>query len=192
MKSPKKPLIVILGGAKISDKIGMVKNFLNRADYFLVGGGMANTFLAAQGLPVGDSLYDADPRGQIRGLTRTKEFKQKVILPIDIMVYKRQILDIGPKTIERYSKIIENAETIIWNGPMGYIEDKKFRKGSEAIAKAIIKSKAFSVIGGGETASIFQNSKLKTQNSKLFLSTGGGAMLEYLAGKKLPGIEALN
>ncbi|MEK9168343.1 MAG: phosphoglycerate kinase [Patescibacteria group bacterium] len=188
MKSPKKPLIVILGGAKISDKIGMVKNFLNRADYFLVGGGMANTFLAAQGLPVGDSLYDknADLRGLIRGLTR------KIVLPVDVVIYKRQILDIGPKTIEKYLKIIENAETIIWNGPMGYIEDKKFRKGSEAIAKAIIKSKAFSVIGGGETASIFQNSKLKTQNSKLFLSTGGGAMLEYLAGKKLPGIEALN
>ena len=188
MKSPKKPLIVILGGAKISDKIGMVKNFLNRADYFLVGGGMANTFLAAQGLPVGDSLYDknADLRGLIRGLTR------KIVLPVDVVIYKRQILDIGPKTIEKYSKIIENAGTIIWNGPMGYIEDKKFRKGSEAIAKAIIKSKAFSVIGGGETASIFQNSKLKTQNSKLFLSTGGGAMLEYLAGKKLPGIEALN
>ena len=144
-------------------------------------------------MPVGDSLYDADPRGQIRGLTRTKEFKQKVILPIDIMVYKRQILDIGPKTIERYSKIIENAGTIIWNGPMGYIEDKKFRKGSKAIAKAIIKSKAFSVIGGGETISLF---KLQTTNHKpqnnIFISTGGGAMLEYLAGKKLPGIEALN
>lgn len=192
MKNSKKPLVVILGGAKISDKIGLIKNFLKKADYFLIGGGMANTFLAAQGLPVGDSLYSADMRGQIRGLTRTKEFKQKVILPIDTVIYKRKILDIGPKTIEKYSEIIENAGTIIWNGPMGYIEDKKFRKGSEAIAKAIIKNKSFSVIGGGETISLFAlYPKPYTLNPHLFLSTGGGAMLEYLAGKKLPGLKAL-
>ncbi|MDP3015018.1 MAG: phosphoglycerate kinase [bacterium] len=217
MKNPQKPLVMILGGAKISDKIGVIKNFLkkvkcqkSKVNCILLGGGMANTFLAAQGLPVGDSLYDADLRGQIRGLTRIKEFRQKVILPIDALVYKRQILDIGPKTIEKYSKIIENAGTIIWNGPMGHIEDKKFRKGSEAIAKSIIKSKSFSVIGGGETTAAFQaatrnyaekhaelrgkslrQSASSLRKSALFLSTGGGAMLEYLAGKKLPGLMAL-
>ena len=196
MKSPKKPLIVILGGAKVSDKIGMIKNFLNRADYFLVGGGMANTFLAAQGLPVGDSLYEEKMIPSARKFLKSK----KIILPIDTAVYKREILDIGPKTIEKYSKIIENAGTIIWNGPMGYIEDKKFRKGSEAIAKAIIKNKAFSIIGGGETTAAFQaatqinadiNADKRRKNQRLFLSTGGGAMLEYLAGKKLPGLKVL-
>ncbi len=187
IKNFKKPLVVILAGAKISDKIGLIKNFLSRADYFLIGGGMANTFAAAQGLPVGDSLYENKMFFLARQFLKSK----KIILPIDTIVYKRQILDIGSRTIEQYSKIIKNAKTIIWNGPMGYIEDKRFRKGSEAIAGAILKSKAFSVIGGGETTSLL---KPKTYNLKpnLFMSTGGGAMLEYLAGKKLPGLEALN
>ena len=185
MKNPRKPLVIILGGAKVSDKISLIRG---KADYFLIGGAMANTFIAAQGIPVGDSLYDrnADLRGLIRGLT------QKIFLPVDVVVYKRKILDIGPKTVDKYSKIIKQAKTIIWNGPMGYIEDERFANGSKAIAKAIIKSKAHSVIGGGETIASL---KIKNQKSKIknnvFLSTGGGAMLEYLAGKKLPGIEAL-
>lgn len=188
IKNFKRPLVIILGGAKISDKIGLIKNFLSRADYFLIGGGMANTFVAAQGLPVGDSLYEEKMIFLARQLLKSK----KIILPIDKTVYKRQILDIGSQTIEQYSKIIKNAKTIIWNGPMGYIEDRRFRKGSEAIANAILKSKAFSVIGGGETISLFAlYPKPYTLNPHLFLSTGGGAMLEYLAGKKLPGIEAL-
>ena len=193
MKNPKKPLIVILGGAKISDKIGLIKNFSasrrtasrRKADYFLIGGGIAHNFLLAQGLPIGDSIFEE----------KTVNFAKKilknnlVILPVDYAVKNNKILDIGPNTIKLYSDIIKKAETIIWNGPMGYFEDKRFAKGSEAIAKAIINNKkAFSVIGGGETAAIFQTANPK---SNIFLSTGGGAMLEYLAGKKLPGIEAL-
>lgn len=188
VKNPKKPLVIILGGAKISDKIGVIKNFFKIADYFLIGGGMANTFLAAQGLPVGDSLFEKKAMPVARKFLKFKS----IILPVDTAVYKKQILDIGPETIEKYSKIIKNARTIIWNGPMGYIEDKKFRKGSEAIAKAIINNKkAFSIIGGGETTSIVSGIKCQVSGN-IFISTGGGAMLEYLAGKKLPGIEALN
>jgi len=187
MKSPKKPLIIIIGGAKISDKIGVIKNFLKKANCILTGGGVANTFFAAQKLPVGQSLYEETMIPLARQLLKSK----KIILPIDSVVGmgKGAILDIGPKTIKKYTNIIKSAATIVWNGPMGYIENKKFRKGTSETAKAIIKSRAFAVIGGGETTSIM--SKVKGQKSKVFISTGGGAMLEYLAGKKLPGIEAL-
>ena len=207
MKKPKKPLVIILGGAKIADKIGLIENFKNKADCFLIGGAIANTFLAAQGFPVNNSLYDKKATLAARKLLKTG----KIILPLDTAVFKRQILDIGVKTIEKYSKIIKNAKTIIWNGPMGYIEDKRFRKGSLAILEAILKSRAFSAIGGGETVAVFQTAtrgtmRIYTQNyaekfnvsqrqvrasPRIFISTGGGAMLEFLAGKKMPGIEAL-
>jgi len=207
MKKPKKPLVIILGGAKISDKICLIENFKNKADCFLIGGAIANTFLAAQGFPVNNSLYDKKATLAARKLLKTG----KIILPLDTAVFKRQILDIGVKTIEKYSKIIKNAKTIIWNGPMGYIEDKRFRKGSLAILEAILKSRAFSAIGGGETVAVFQTAtrgtmRIYTQNyaekfnvsqrqvrasPRIFISTGGGAMLEFLAGKKMPGIEAL-
>lgn len=188
MKNPKKPLIVILGGAKVSDKIKMIKNFFKKADYFLIGGGIANTFIAAQGLPIGNSLCDKNVN--LRGLMC--KFSRKIILPIDTIVYKRKILDIGPRTIKKYSKIIQGAKTIIWNGPMGYIEDEKFRKGNEGIIKAIIKSRAFAIIGGGESAPAFLKAKNRKLKVNVFFSTAGGAMLEYLAGNKLPGIMALN
>ncbi len=187
-KKSKHPFIIILGGAKISDKIVLIKNFLKKADYFLIGGGIANTFVAAQGLPVGDSLYEQNMIPEAQKLLRSL----KIILPQDFVVKNRKMLDIGPKTARNYGAIIKKAKTIIWNGPMGYIEDKRFRKGSETIIKAIFQSRAFSVIGGGETISLIQ---LKTKNLKLktniFISTGGGAMLEYLAGVKLPAITAL-
>ena len=185
-KNPRKPLVIILGGAKVSDKIKVIKNFASKADYFLVGGGIANTLLKLNGLPIGDSLYDKNTDfGKL-----TLELKSKIILPEDAIIYKRQILDIGPKTAGKYAEIIKKAKTIIWNGPMGMIEDKRFSKGSEAVAKAIFKSGAFAVIGGGETMAL-----LKTKNYKLkiniFVSTGGGAMLRYLAAEKLPGLKAL-
>jgi 3-phosphoglycerate kinase len=185
VKNPEKPLIIIIGGAKISDKIGVIKNFSKKVNCFLTGGGVANTFLAARGLFIGKSLYDKDANAH----ELLNRYSRKLILPIDFVIEKDKILDIGPKTIKKYTEIIKSAKTIIWNGPMGYIEDKKFRKGTEEIIKAIMKSRAFAVIGGGETTSIM--SKVKGQKSKVFISTGGGAMLEYLAGKKLPGIEAL-
>jgi len=185
MKNPEKPLIIMIGGAKISDKIGVIENFSKKVNCFLTGGGVANTFLAARGLFIGKSLYDKD----VNAHELLNRYSRKLILPIDFVIEKGKILDIGPKTIKKYTEIIKSAKTIIWNGPMGYIEDKKFREGTEEIIKAIMKSRAFAVVGGGETTSIM--SKVKGQKSKVFISTGGGAMLEYLAGKKLPGIEAL-
>jgi len=193
MKNPKKLLVIILGGAKVSDKIGVIKNFLkevkgqkSKINCFLTGGGVANTFFAAQGLPVGKSLYEKEMIPAARQLLKSR----KIILPIDSAIQGKKILDIGPKTIKRYVEIIKKARTIVWNGPMGYIESPKFARGSKAISQAILKSQAFSVIGGGETTSLL---KSKTYNLKpnIFVSTGGGAMLEYLAGKKLPGLEAL-
>ncbi len=190
MKNPKRPFVVILGGAKISDKIGLIKKFSageRRADYFLIGGGIANNFLLAQSLPIGDSIFEESTVNFAKKMLKNK----KVILPVDYAIENRKILDIGPNTIKMYSDIIKKAKTIIWNGPMGYFENPKFAKGSGEIAKAIISNKkAFSAIGGGETASIIHNSKFIIHNN-IFVSTGGGAMLEYLAGKKLSGIEAL-
>ncbi|MBI5306691.1 phosphoglycerate kinase [Candidatus Wolfebacteria bacterium] len=188
LKAAKKPFVIILGGAKISDKIGLIENFQKKADYFLIGGGIAHNFLLAQGLPIGDSIFEEKTIGFAKKMLKNK----KIILPVDYAIKNRKILDIGPNTMKLYSDIIRKAKTIIWNGPMGYFEDKRFAKGSEAIIKAILKNKAFSVVGGGETATLF-SLKPKTYNLKpnIFVSTGGGAMLEYLAGKKLPGIKAL-
>lgn len=185
-KAPKKPFIVVLGGVKVADKIGLIENFWNKADKFLIGGGIANTFLAAAGEKVGKSVYEKEKIVFARKLLKSP----KIILPVDSIVENSSILDIGVKTRKNYAEEIKKAKTIIWNGPMGYIEDKKFRKGSEAVLRAIMKSKAFSIIGGGETTLIL-NSKSLILNSKMFVSTGGGAMLEFLTGKKLPGIEAL-
>ena len=195
MQKPKRPLVIILGGAKISDKIGVIKNFLknvnghkSRVNCILTGGGVANTFFAAQRLPIGKSLYEKQMIPTAKLLLRSR----KIILPIDSAIQGKKILDIGPKTIKRYVEIIKKARTIVWNGPMGYIESPKFARGSKAISQAILKSQAFSVIGGGETISILPAACFKPHASRLFVSTAGGAMLEYLAGKKLPGIEALN
>ncbi len=188
VKNPSRPLVVIIGGVKISDKIGLIKNFLKKTDYFLIGGGMSNTMFAAQGLPVGNSLYEPKMVSFTKQLLESDS--DKIILPIDVAIAQRKILDIGPQTIKKYSGIIKKAKTIIWNGPVGNIEDPKFLNGSKEIAKAIIKSRAFSVIGGGETISLLKP-KIQKLKPNLFVSTGGGAMLEYLAGKKLPGIAAL-
>ena len=180
----KHPLVVILGGAKMTDKMGLIKRFIGKADYFLAGGGVANTFFAADGLPIGDSIYEAHMIPVAKKIIKTN----KVIVPMDVVISERKIVDNGAGTTDEWVEIIKNAKTIIWNGPVGVIENKKFAKGSIAIAQAIAKSKAFSVVGGGETALAFAGIPLKKNT---FLSTGGGAMLEYLSGIKLPGIEAL-
>lgn len=187
MASSEKPFIVILGGVKVADKIGLVENFWNKADKFLIGGAIANTFLAARGGQVGNSVYEKEKIVFCKKLLKSP----KIILPVDSIVKNGSILDIGVKTQKNYAEIIKKAKTVIWNGPMGYIEDKKFKKGSETILKAISESKAFSVIGGGETTALILNPQSSILNSHAFISTGGGAMLEFLAGKKLPGIEAL-
>lgn len=189
MKRSLKPLVVILGGAKVSDKIGLINNFLAKADYFLIGGAMANTFFVKQGLPIGDSVYEEDvDLGNLM-----PRLDKQIILPKDAVIYQRRILDIGPETIKYFQNIIKRARTIIWNGPMGLIEKERFAGGTTMVGLAVFKNRqARIVIGGGETIASLPF-KPKNQNPRpgIFISTGGGAMLEYLAGKKLPGIEAL-
>jgi phosphoglycerate kinase len=190
MKAPKKPVVLIIGGAKISDKLGVIKNFWNKADAVLLGGGPANTALEIFGFPMGKSITDAGAKLEFKDLA----FSPKIYVPQDLEVSTDRILDIGSKTTKEYVGIISKAGTIIWNGPMGWFENKKFRKGTEIIWKAVLKNKkAKIVIGGGETVISF--SMLGFKHSKLgknvFLSTGGGAMLQFLSGKELPGLEAL-
>ncbi len=212
LKNFKPPLVFILGGAKTFDKLGILKFFKNKADKFLLGGGPATTFFAAEGLPVGDSVVD---KSQISKIKSQKYLGlKKIILPVDTIIEKKKILDIGPKTAKIYSDIIKHSKTIVWSGPMGFFENKRFAGGTKAIWEAIFyaceNNNAKAVVGGGETvASLeatrgttrkergmtrknFRGSQRKVSVSpRLFLSTGGGAMLDYLAGEKLPGIEAL-
>ncbi len=183
IKNPKKPLILIIGGVKIADKISVIKNLLPKAKYILLGGGVANTFLKAEGFDINKSVYDKEFVGLAKRLIRNK----KIILPIDCKVSKGQILDIGPRTINYYRKLINQANTVVWNGPMGLFEKSGFAEGSHAIAKTVAESKAFTVVGGGQTGEII--TKLKLEEKIGFVSTGGGAMLKYLAGKKLPALK---
>ncbi|MDO8556874.1 MAG: phosphoglycerate kinase [Candidatus Jorgensenbacteria bacterium] len=189
MKRRVKPFVVIIGGAKISDKLGVIKNFWGRTDKFLLGGGPANTMLAAEGVPMGDSLVDYNSLDEVKKYA----FSPDVILPTDVEMKGTKVLDIGPETTKEYVKIIRGAKTIIWSGPMGMFEKKGFEEGTQAVWKAVLANKkAHTVVGGGDTLASL---KLLTTHyelpTNLFLSTGGGAMLEFLSGKKLPGVEAL-
>lgn len=190
LKYTTRPFTVIIGGAKISDKIGVIENFWRKADYFLFGGGPANTFFAAKGLPVGDSLADKNAKFLISNYLNS----EKIILPVDVKIHNRQILDIGESTIRSNSAIIRKSRTIIWNGPMGLFEKKGFEKGTVGIWKAILANrKARIVVGGGETVASLRllGTRRLGVRENIFISTGGGAMLEYLSGKKLPGLEVL-
>lgn len=169
IKIPKKPLVIILGGSKIDKKIDIIKNLNKKTFKFLLG----------------SSIFNKLTNLKIKELQKNK----KIILPIDFVKKNEKYFDIGPKTIKYYEKIIKEANTIIWNGPIGMIEKKEYSNGSKQIALAISKSKAFKVIGGGETVNFILDKKIQKKIS--FLSTGGGAMLDFLAGKKLPGITAL-
>jgi phosphoglycerate kinase len=182
---PKKPLTLLIGGAKMKDKIGVVKRMLPKADCILLGGGAANVFIKASGVDIKSSLYEADMFKIAAGLLKNK----KIILPADYRWAGNKIMDIGPKTIRAYTAIIKKSGTVIWGGPMGYFEKKSFAAGSYKIARAIAASKCFSVVGGGETGEIVSNLKLQKKIS--FLSLGGGAMLSYLAHEEMPGLEAL-
>lgn len=204
--SPEKPFIAILGGAKVSDKIGVIRNLLTKADVILIGGGMANTFFKAEGYPVGDSLVEED------ALETAREFlkigKTQIRLPVDVVIADKfaedadkkmipsgpipsgwRILDIGSNTISAYSKVINTAKTIVWNGPMGVFEFPEFAKGTFGIAQAVANSKATSIIGGGESVAAIQQSGLAAKISHI--STGGGASLEMLEGLSLPGVDIL-
>ncbi|MGC9968821.1 MAG: phosphoglycerate kinase [Minisyncoccia bacterium] len=188
MQHPKHPLVVVLGGAKAGDKLGVIKYFKKKTDWFLLGGGPANTILFLKGADVKKSVRDRDPR-DLKALKSVAGYKN-LVLPDDIVWCDSMIWDIGPKAIRVFKKKIGEARTILWSGPLGLIEKKKYARGSIAVARAVTRNRrAFSVAGGGETVMFLKKYKLDKKFS--FISTGGGAMVDFLAGKKLPGIAAL-
>ncbi len=187
MRHPARPYIAIVGGAKISDKLPAIKRLVRQADRVLVGGGVANTFLAASGHEVGSSLIDEDSLDAARALLRTNA--SRIILPVDHLKKGTAILDIGPKTIELFRSHLRKAETVFWSGPLGKAEEPHFRIGSERVAEAIIMCGATSIVGGGDTVALLENLD-KTRNFS-FVSSGGGATLELLGGASLPGLRAL-
>ena len=185
---PKQPLVFILGGAKAGDKLGVITYFKKKADWFLLGGGPANTMLALRGMDVKKSIRDTDPKS----LAALEQFALfgKIVLPQDFVWHKSAIVDFGPKTVRAFSQKVAAARMIAWSGPLGMIEVARYAKGTLALARAIAKNRrAFSVAGGGETVMFLKKHKLDKKFS--FISTGGGAMVDFLAGKKLPGIVAL-
>lgn len=209
IENPKRPFAAIIGGAKISDKIQVIANLMEKADTILIGGGMANTFVAAQGYDMGQSLQDKDRFELARSLMKkAKELGCTMMLPVDFVAgdsfsEKAHIkvlepkdfkdpwmaLDIGPKTIKLYVSVLQKMKTIVWNGPMGVFEMKPFSKGTFAIAKAMAKLDAITVIGGGESASVVDELGIADKFSHV--STGGGASLEMLEGMVLPGVAVL-
>jgi phosphoglycerate kinase len=208
--APARPFVAILGGAKVSDKIGVVKNLMGKVDTILIGGGMAYTFLRSRGYEVGRSLVEDDKVPLAKGILKeTQERKLDLRLPVDHVVAKEftpeaehkvvgtkeipagwAAMDIGPQTIEAFAAVIQGAKTIVWNGPMGVFEIKTFAKGTEGVAKAVAASKALSIVGGGD--SIAALNALGLADKITHISTGGGATLELLEGKTLPGIAALD
>ena len=206
--NPQEPYVAILGGAKVSDKIGVIQNLLDRVTTLLIGGGMAYTFLKAEGFQVGKSLVEEDQIEFSRDLLKKAKGKVKLLLPSDHIAAermdlqaKRQIvenerippdwvcLDIGPETVKAFSEEIRSAKTIFWNGPMGVFEMEPFSLGTFSIAKAVAKSSAFSIVGGGDSVAAVNQAGVAEKIGHI--STGGGASLEFLEGKALPGIEAL-
>lgn len=208
--NPNRPFVAILGGAKVKDKIKVIDNLLNKVDVLIIGGGMAYTFLKAMGKTIGSSKLDKDGFDTAKAaLDKAENKKIPILLPIDNVVADKfdananvklvgqdipdgwMGLDIGPKTIELFENKLKSAKTVIWNGPLGVFEMDKFAKGTEDVAKFIAALKGVtSVIGGGDTAAAM--AKFKVDNKMSHISTGGGASLEYLEGRGLPGIDALN
>ena len=203
-----KPYVAIVGGAKVSDKIELIENFLNLATHILIGGAMAYTFFRAKGVGTGKSLVEADKidlaadllsRAASKGVALELPVDHVVaagldatesqVVPVDRTPEDRMGLDIGPETVKRYSAIVTNARTIVWNGPMGVFENPKFAQGTFGIARAVAESKAFSIVGGGDSAAAVSQSGMESRITHI--STGGGASLEYLSGQVLPGVEAL-
>jgi phosphoglycerate kinase len=206
LESPEHPFVAILGGAKISDKIGVVDNLLGKVDLLLIGGGMANTFLKAQGYQVGQSLVEEESLPLARELLG--KAGRRLILPVDVVVADRfdaeaqsktvsveevpeewRILDIGPATVERFAQELYTAKTVVWNGTMGVAEFPRFAAGTQAIIEMLAESQATTIVGGGDTAAAVQQSGMAEKMTHV--STGGGASLELLEGKVLPGVAAL-
>jgi phosphoglycerate kinase len=208
----KKPIACIIGGSKISTKIGIIKNLIPKFDNIIIVGGMANNILHYQGSPIGKSIKEDNCKSIIADIFKTaKNYSCSIIYPEDVLVGKSiedkaqikeldeinnddLILDIGPKTIKKIRDIIESSETVLWNGPAGYFENPFFANGSYEIAKKIIqkskKNLIYSIAGGGDTIAVLN--QINAINNFNFVSTAGGAFLEYLEGKELPGIRALN
>ncbi len=212
LHSNEKPLTAIMGGAKVSDKILLIENLLNRVDNLIIGGGMTYTFIKAQGGKIGKSLCEEDKLGlALEILKKAKEKGVNVYLPVDAInadafdananTQQSKIdetpdgwmgLDVSSETIKKFSEVIENSKTILWNGPMGVFEMEKFSNGTKAIAQSVAKATekgAFSLVGGGD--SVAAVNKLNLANKISYVSTGGGAMLEYMEGKELPGVKAI-
>lgn len=204
---PVRPFVAILGGAKISDKIGVIENLLKTADKILIGGGMANTFLKAQGYEMADSLVEAEVLDTAKDLLSRAE--GKIILPVDMVLANAfdadaemrmaalgdvpagwRMLDVGPLTVEQFSDVIMSAGTVVWNGPMGVFEFPRFAEGTFGVARAVANSDAISIIGGGDSVSAINQSGLSDKITHI--STGGGASLEMLEGLELPGLAVLN
>ena len=210
LNNPERPYVVVLGGSKVSDKLGVINNLINKVDKLLIGGGMAFTFLKAQGFEVGDSLLEIDRIDEVKQLMITaKEKNVEIVLPVDVVISAQldgsapvsvvdaqQIpvgqkgLDIGPKTSEIFANKIKDAKTVVWNGPMGVFEVNAFAAGTKTVAQALANSNAYSVVGGGDSAAAIR--LLGLDESKFdHISTGGGASLELLEGKVLPGLAVL-
>ena len=210
LENPKKPVVLVMGGAKIDTKIGVLKNFLDKGDVFLIGGGLANTFLYAEGYDIGDSLHQADKKEVAREIMlETEKDGDKFVLPCDVIVASEasevvetvcvpvmdiegdmKIFDIGHKTVEIFCEHIRKAGTVIWNGPVGLYEYAPFEKGTRMIAEAVADCKGITILGGGDTIDAINKFGIDPARFT-HVSTGGGAMLEFLEGKELPGVKVL-
>ena len=209
LNAPKRPLVAIVGGSKVSTKLTVLENLLGKVDRLIVGGGIANTFLAAAGHPIGKSLHEADMVGVARELlARSRDEKVEIPLPTDVVVAKEfaasaeadvkavgdvaasdMILDIGPDSAHRFAASLKGAGTIVWNGPVGVFEFEQFGEGTRVLAQAVAASPAFSIAGGGDTIAAIE--KYGVGEDISYISTAGGAFLEFLEGKKLPAVEIL-
>ena len=209
LETPAKPLVAIVGGSKVSTKLTVLKSLSEKVDQLIVGGGIANTFIAAAGFPVGKSLYEADLIDEAKRLmAAAKSNGSDIPVPVDVVCAKEfsetavatvkkvadveaddMIMDIGPETAKQYAEILKTAGTIVWNGPVGVFEFDQFGDGTKALATAIAESKAFSIAGGGDTLAAID--KYGINDDVSYTSTGGGAFLEFLEGKELPAVSVL-
>lgn len=210
LSAPERPFTAIIGGAKVRDKIGVIENLLDRVDNLIIGGGLAYTFVHAKGYGIGKSLFEADKEELAKTLMEKAEAKGvRLFLPLDVAVVKefspdaeativpidqipedQEALDIGPQTQEAFAQVVQSSRLVIWNGPLGVFEFDRFAQGTYAVAEALADSNAFTIIGGGDSAAAIQKSGLS--QSVDHISTGGGASLEFLEGKVLPGVDALD
>jgi len=209
LKEPVHPFISILGGAKVSDKVGMLENIMSKVDCLLIGGGMAATFLKAKSYEIGKSLFEADNLGTAAELIeKTSKSGVRLMLPVDVVVAdginseakgdivpvesippEKKIVDIGPQTIENFRRELQGSKTVFWNGPVGVEEIPQFAEGTKAVAKLLAALKTTTIIGGGSTAEVVNAMRLADKVT--FVSTGGGASLKFLGGEELPGVAAL-